>query len=81
MAAAGGSAYQAYAHILTTLHVRMALTHYSRRAQIYFFSLLVLGIELCAYQTKFLYWAKLVFRVTRLQLPAGLVIPVNQVIS
>ena len=32
-------------------------------------------------QTKFLYWAKLVFRVTRLQLPAGLVIPVNQVIS
>ena len=32
-------------------------------------------------QTKFLYWPKLVFRVTRLQLPAGLVIPVNQVIS
>ena len=36
---------------------------------------------LCKDQTKFLYWAKLVFRVTRLQLPAGLVIPVNQVIS
>ena len=33
------------------------------------------------HQAIFLYWAKLVFRVTRLQLPAGLVIPVNQVIS
>ena len=32
-------------------------------------------------QTKFLYWVKFVFRVTRLQLPAGLVIPDNQVIS
>ena len=32
-------------------------------------------------RTKFLYWAKLVFRVTRSHLPAGLVIPVNQVIS
>ena len=30
-------------------------------------------------QTKFLYWAKLVDSVTRLQLPAVLVIPVNQV--
>jgi hypothetical protein len=29
-------------------------------------------------QTKFLYWAKLVDSVTRLQLPADLVIPVNQ---
>ena len=29
-------------------------------------------------QTKFLYWEKLVDSVTRLQLPAGLVIPVNQ---
>ena len=32
-------------------------------------------------QTKFLYWAKFVFRVTKLQLLAGLIIPVNQVIS
>ena len=29
-------------------------------------------------QTKFLYWAKLVDSVTRLQLPADLIIPVNQ---
>ena len=32
-------------------------------------------------QTKFLYLAKLVFRVTRLQMPACLVIPINQVTS
>ena len=34
---------------------------------------------LTSIQTIFLYWAKLVFIVTRLQLPAGLVIPVIQV--
>ena len=38
----------------------------------------VYAIKIHTDQTKFLYWAKLVFRVTRLQLSAGLVIPVNQ---
>ena len=33
------------------------------------------------YQTNFLYWAKLVDSVNRLQLPADLVIPVNQLLS
>ena len=34
----------------------------------------------CVVQTKFLYWAKLVDSVTRLQMPAGLVILVNQLL-